>query len=143
LERNLAKIVALIRQVGTTPVVFKDNAYFEPDLSQCILHKRRGWLPEDKDGDIPYDFVARTQGAVDAIIDRVKATEPQLVVIDPKKIMCDASTCRTYEGNIAFYKDANHINTVAARFLAWKYIRQESNPFAKDTASPGYAVNTY
>jgi len=129
LERDLKNAISKIRGAGAIPVVFKDNAFFEPDPSKCILYKKRGWIPEDKNCHIPYDFVLKTQGPIDAIIDRVKEADPAVVVVDPKKIMCTPSECLTYIGNMALYKDANHINAKAAYFLGEKYRVNVSNPF--------------
>jgi peptidoglycan/LPS O-acetylase OafA/YrhL len=130
LESDLKGAVEKIMKAGATPVIFKDNPYYEPDLSQCILHRKRGWISQDKNCNIPYSFVAQTQGSVDDIIDRVKSRYPQALIVDPKRIMCDASECLTYISNTALYKDANHINTKAASLLGEQYVSRVGNPFA-------------
>jgi hypothetical protein len=129
LESGLRRVVEKVIQAGAVPVIFKDNPYHEPDLSQCILHRKRGWIAQEKNCNIPYSFVAQTQGAVDDIIDRVKARYPQTLIVDPKRIMCNSSECVTYISNTALYKDANHINTKAANLLGEQYVSRVGNPF--------------
>jgi hypothetical protein len=73
--------------------------------------------------------VAQTQGAIDDIIDKVKLRYPQTVIVDPKRIMCNSDECVTYISNTAIYKDANHINTKAAKLLGEQYIARVGNPF--------------
>jgi peptidoglycan/LPS O-acetylase OafA/YrhL len=128
LEADLRLAVERIVKAGATPVIFKDNPYYEPDLSQCVLHRKRGWVAQDKNCNIPYSFVAQTQGSVDDIINRVKARYAQTVIVDPKRIMCNSSECVTYIANTALYKDANHINTKAAKLLGEQYVARLGNP---------------
>jgi hypothetical protein len=128
-EKKLGFVVDKVIKAGTTPVIFKDNPYYEPDLSRCILYRRRGWIAPDENCNIPYGFVSRTQAGDDVVIDRVKAKYPAALVVDPKRVMCNSSECATYLENTAFYKDANHINTKAAQLLGDSYLSREGNPF--------------
>ena len=59
--RRLSAVVQKIIAAGATPVIFKDNPHFEPDLSQCVLFKKRGWIDADRNCNIPYSFVRETQ----------------------------------------------------------------------------------
>ncbi|HEY8607891.1 MAG TPA: acyltransferase family protein [Noviherbaspirillum sp.] len=136
LERELDLVIRRIAAAGAVPVIIKDNVDFEPDMSQCVLHRKRGWLPADTDCNIPRSHMEKTQGPVDRIIDGLQARHPGLVTIDPKKVMCDARECRTYSGNMAFYKDANHINAKAALYLGDRYQAEVGNPFRSDAGTP-------
>jgi peptidoglycan/LPS O-acetylase OafA/YrhL len=131
LEKEMMHVTAKIISSGATPVIFKDNPFHEPDLSQCILHRTRGWIASDRNCNIPYGFVTESQASVDHIIDKVKAAYPKVVIIDPKKVMCTSSECATYMANVALYKDANHINTKAAALLGKQYLARVGNPFAE------------
>lgn len=131
LETEMRFVVDKIVNAGATPVIFKDNPYHEPDLSRCILYRKRGWIAPDENCNIPYSFVADTQARVDHIIDRMKVAYPQTVIIDPKQIMCNSFECATYMSNIALYKDANHINAKAAAMLGARYLSRQGNPFAR------------
>jgi peptidoglycan/LPS O-acetylase OafA/YrhL len=129
LEAELAAVVEKIRFAHATPVIFKDAPHFEPDLSQCVLFRKRGWIPADRNCNIPYGFVAKTQGPVDQIIDKIKLQYPEVLVVDPKTVMCNSTECATYIANMALYKDSSHINAKAAKFLAQQYVEKVANPF--------------
>jgi peptidoglycan/LPS O-acetylase OafA/YrhL len=130
LEKEMMYMTGKVVEAGAIPVIFKDNPYFEPDLSQCILHRTRGWLPAERNCNIPYRFVVETQTPVDQIVEKVQARYPSVRIIDPKKIMCTTQECVTYMGNVALYKDANHINTKASKLLGEQYVARVENPLA-------------
>src|SRR5690606_6808784 len=137
-EADMDKTVGKIVQAGAIPVIFKDNPYYEPDMSQCILHKKRGWIAADTDCSIPYQFVRETQEPVDRIIDHIAAKYPGTLVIDPKRVMCNDKTCVTHMMNKALYKDSHHINAKASALLADVYSSRVENPFASSaTMSTG------
>ncbi|CAN5127035.1 acyltransferase family protein [soil metagenome] len=127
--KRLAASVKSVIAAGATPVIFKDNPYHLPDLSQCVLFKRRGWIDASTNCNIPYSFVRETQDSMNDVIDEVGRTNPRVVVIDPKDVMCNAEECATSLGNTALYKDANHLNSKAAALLAQRYLQLRGNPF--------------
>jgi peptidoglycan/LPS O-acetylase OafA/YrhL len=129
-ERKMMTMVEKIIAAGAIPVIFKDNPSYDPDLSRCILYRKRGWIPTDKNCNIPYDIVLRTQELADAAIDKVQSRFPRVIVIDPKQVMCNGTECATYIANTALYKDGNHINAKAAELLGEKYISAEGNPLS-------------
>ncbi len=128
LDKELRYVVDHIVRAGATPVIFKDNPFHEPDLSRCILYRKRGWISPEQNCNIPLRVAVDAQAEPDAIIDRVQASYPKTVVIDPKRVMCNTKECATYMANVALYKDSNHINTKAARLLGDQYIVSEGNP---------------
>lgn len=129
LEKELRYVVEGIVNAGATPVIFKDNPFHEPDLSRCILYRQRGWSRPDENCNIPLRYVTETQAEYDAIVERMKASYPTTVLIDPKRVMCGKDECATYVANTALYKDSNHINTKASQMLGQLYLDRERNPF--------------
>lgn len=130
LENELRYVVEQVVQAGAVPVIFKDNAFHEPDLSRCVLYRKRGWNRPEDNCNIPYQYVVETQAAYDAIVDRMKKAYPSTLVIDPRRVMCWSGECMTYIGNVALYKDSNHINAKASQLLGDLYIEQEGNPLS-------------
>ncbi|GAC1535269.1 MAG: acyltransferase family protein [Myxococcales bacterium] len=128
-ETKLDALVGKISRAGAIPLILKDNPSYEPDLSHCILAKRRGWRSADTNCNIP-SAAARAQAEVDAAIDHVAARHLGAVVIDPKVVMCNATECATSLDNIAVYRDSHHINPPAAVLLGQKYIGLKGNPLA-------------
>ena len=129
-DSRLDTVVRSIVAAGATPVLFKDNPFYSTDLSQCVLFRQRGWTDPGRDCNIPYRFVSDSQDSMNAVIDRIQRRYPQTVVVDPRAVMCNTAECLTSIGNIALYKDANHINAKAAVLLAQRYMAAKGNPFA-------------
>jgi peptidoglycan/LPS O-acetylase OafA/YrhL len=132
LEKELRYVVEQIIRAGATPVVFKDNPFHEPDLSRCVLYRKRGWAGPDAECGIPYRYVAETQSLYDGIVDKIAAEFPKTLVIDPKRVMCADGECATYVANMALYKDSNHINTKASEMLGEWYGARVGNPLARE-----------
>lgn len=128
--RRLQQVARALDGSGTTLVLFKDNPSTDTDLSRCVLFRRRGWLPTGSDCDFRYADVQAAQGSMDHEIDRLQAAMPQVRVINAKRVMCDQQRCLTAIGNIALYKDGNHLNAPAARLLAERYLAVAANPLA-------------
>lgn len=134
-EEQLRIAVQTIRAAGATPVIMLDNPSREPSLSHCILHRRRGWIPADTNCNIPRSEVEKDQAVTVSAIRRVAQQVPGTLVIDPLKVMCNGTECPTWFGNLAVYKDSNHINTRAAAVLGERYVREVGNPL-RDEAGP-------
>jgi len=141
MEKELRTAVDRIIKAGAVPVIFKDNPSYEPDLSRCILYKRRGWLEPEQNCNIPSDAAIGRQAKYDSAIDKVRRDYPQSLAIDPKPVMCDDRECATYVSNIAFYKDSNHLNTRAAQLLGERYITAFGNPLRKSAMNVGANAN--
>jgi peptidoglycan/LPS O-acetylase OafA/YrhL len=134
-ERGLADVVDKIERAGATPVIFKDNPGYTTDISQCILRKKRGWIPANTNCNMPRREIEERQGSMDRIIDRVAQAHPNMLVVDPKTAICNADECKTYIGNTALYKDSNHINAKAATLLAERYVALDGNIFFAGSTS--------
>jgi peptidoglycan/LPS O-acetylase OafA/YrhL len=127
---RLREVARQVAAAGATLVVFKDDPSVPRDLSRCVLFRKRGWIAAASDCDMSYTEVLDEQGSMDRVIDALQRRQPQLLVIDPKRVMCDARRCLTAIGNIALYKDANHLNARAAGLLGQRYLAAVGNPLA-------------
>ena len=47
---------------------------------------------------------------------------------NPIRVLCDARECPTSSGNLALYKDSNHLNVQASTLMGERYIREVGNP---------------
>jgi len=127
--RRLDAAVGKVIKAGAIPVVFKDNPSSEQDMSRCVLFKKRGWIAANSNCNLSYVAAMQIQAPADQAIDRIKEKYPSAIIVDPKRVMCSGSECATSIGNIALYKDSNHINTIAAKLLGDRYIGAAGNPF--------------
>lgn len=127
--KDLKVVVERVLEKGAIPVVFKGNPTFERDISKCVLHRHRGWLPADTNCNIPREYVTKVTGKTDEAIDLVHAQYPGILVIDPKLVMCSSKECFTAMNNTALFKDSNHINAKASKLLGNEYLAKVNNPF--------------
>lgn len=130
-KQKMSLAVQTILRAQAIPIIFKDNPSTGEDLSQCILFQKRGWGSIDTSCHLAINDVSARHASVDQMIDTIQSLYPAVVVVDPKQVMCDANECRTYSGNTAFYKDANHLNSKASAFLAERYLEYTDNPFQR------------
>ena len=129
-EADLLATVGRIVAARAIPIIFRDTPRFQRDMSQCVLRKARGWVPPETNCNIPYGEVLARQAPADEAVDRVRAKYPQLIIIDLKDLLCNASECTSQLGNLAVYMDAHHLNVQAAHALGISYLRSHRNPFA-------------
>ncbi len=135
-EQQMLHAVQAIRQAGATPVIMQDNPAHEPDLSHCVLYRKRGWIAADTNCSIPREKVEREQQATVAAIRRVAEKIAGTIILDPISVLCDAHECPTSSGNLALYKDSNHLNEHAAALMGERYLSQVGNPFRDRGARP-------
>jgi hypothetical protein len=131
LADGLSREIDAVAQSGATPVLFRDSPSAGRDVSQCVVSRARGWIPSDTDCNIPTADVLLRQKQENDIIDRIEARHPEMIVIDPRRVLCSGSECLTEIDHLAVYRDSNHLNEKAARDLAEKYIRLRGNPFRR------------
>lgn len=135
-KKKMMMAVQSIIAAHAIPIVFKDNPSTDEDLSQCILFQKRGWSGLDKNCSLSKEAVNVRHASIDQVIDAIQVIYPSMLIVDPKKIMCDSVRCITYIGNTALYKDANHLNTKASMLLADRYLEVNENPFLVGRVKP-------
>jgi len=123
LSAALEKIISM----GARPVVLFDSPSIEEDMSKCPIYTRLGWI--DGGCDLKLTDVERLHQGYDDVITKVSEVYPTMVVINPKKILCDKLSCLTEIDDVAIYRDNNHINKKAAQILAEKWLKTYGNPF--------------
>lgn len=76
-------------------------------------------------------FLESTQD-VRAFFDELKREFPEVVWVDPSKLMCDAEKCVTQIDGVPLYKDDEHLNIVGSRLLAEEWLARFGNPLVDD-----------
>ena len=122
LEATIKKIIAH----QSNPVIFIDNPDSKVDKSKCPVFSRLGW--NNKDCLIPLAEVKKTHQPYDQAIIAAQEKYPELVIINPKKLLCDDLFCQTEMNNIAIYKDKNHLNKDISMLLAMHWMEKYGNP---------------
>lgn len=130
-KKGLRDTVKYIISIGKTPIVFKDV----PELPERLylnsaLNKVHNInLPEKVDK----AYVMKNQAFVDNTIDQLSRTYPELIVIEPKKLISSKDKFLTIINDIPLYQDKHHINHDASRLLGKKWVKEYGNPFLGNT----------
>lgn len=62
---------------------------------------------------------------------KIKEKFPQVVVIDPNKVLCENQKCKAFlDGKIIFRNDGSHLNAVGAKKIGEEYLKRFGNPLA-------------
>ena len=81
-----------------------------------------------------YDVVMLDISLPDAnVLETVAALRrrhPELIVVDPKVVQCDARKCQTVIDGIPIYSDLHHLTDFGAETLAARLLRRSGNPLS-------------
>ena len=127
-KRSLAQSVAFIINAKAIPVIVKEVPVFKETKHLCEFNNKR--FRRDEVCTTPYDSVYLYQQAVNTIIDELQNKHPELVIVDPKAVMCDEIACQSTIKNIPLYRDNNHLNDVGAQFVGELYLDTIGNPIS-------------
>lgn len=62
---------------------------------------------------------------------RIKSTYPEVILIDPNKVLCKEEKCTAVvDGTIIFRNDGSHLNAIGAEKIGDAYIRAFGNPLS-------------
>lgn len=62
-------------------------------------------------------------------LDKIKSLYPDLIIVDPTKIMCSEKECFSELNGIPLYKDKGHLNNEGATLIGNLYLKKIGNPF--------------
>lgn len=128
-KRSLESVVKHVIEAGSRPVIIKDIAGSQIDLSRCILHKKLGWLKDSTNCNIPLEDFRGAHELIDEAIDEIQMENKSVIIIDPNNILCGVNGCMTSIKNTAIYRDSNHLNAIASQLLGKMYLNKYENPF--------------
>ncbi len=122
LRETLAGIIAS----GATPVLVKDGV---PVAGSPKCPLTQGLFNSALDCTMPRAQATQRHQFLDEILATLQPEFPQLVVIDPKNVMCDAERCYAEVDGVPLYLDDNHLNDTGSRTLGRAYLEKNGNPF--------------
>ncbi|MBU1656478.1 MAG: acyltransferase [Gammaproteobacteria bacterium] len=128
-KRSLESVVLHVIKTGARPVIIKDVAGSQVDLSRCILYKKLGWAKDNTNCNIPLEDFRGAHELIDEAIDEIQKENKSVIIIDPNNILCSDNGCVTSIKNTAIYRDTSHINAIASQLLGKMYLNKYGNPF--------------
>jgi peptidoglycan/LPS O-acetylase OafA/YrhL len=127
---------AALRQIldnGAIPVVIKGNPSIKDGSQRCTLENALGRSHADCDN--PVSEYRQVFSGWNAYLEQLAQRYPQMIVIDPAAIICDAQKCHTELQNVPIYKDGGHLNYTGSELVGRLYLARFGNPLR-----PGAAV---
>ncbi len=132
LRRSVYQSMKRLLDNGITPVIIEDN----PDLSEKMLKcsHRKILRPGFNDNCvIPLSEVIEQQAFATTLLNDVKKDFPQVIFIQPLKVMCDEKQCFTEMNGMPLYRDRNHLTDIGAEMLGLAYLEKFGLPFGSTT----------
>jgi peptidoglycan/LPS O-acetylase OafA/YrhL len=130
LEVSLRKAMDIITSTGATPIVIKSAATMPEDFQECFYQH---FKLRRKSSEVPCALSSQKSGTeiwYDHMFERLKASYPSLVLIDPRNVQCTLGNCMTtYEG-VPIYRDTGHLSDYGAYQLGELYLQNLPNPFS-------------
>jgi hypothetical protein len=127
-EQNLGKAIALIQRAGSRAIIINDVSALGTVKAECTLNNQRFHRADNCNINLIDD--AKLFKGWRAVLDRLSKQYPDLIIIDPKKVTCDLTTCFSQIDGIPLYRnhDENHLNYIGSELIGRKYIAQYGNP---------------
>ena len=125
---SMAKTLDRILEQGSIPVIIKGTPYFSDDISSCALNNLRFSL--DQDCRMTRDDYLEDYQRWSALLADLKLRFPEIIIIDPASVMCDADYCYSEMNGLPLYRDAGHLNYPGSEFVGRMYLEKFENPFS-------------
>lgn len=126
-EAGFHAAVGRIIQAGAIPYIITGTPALEVPLSHdCTLNNARF----GKDSDCTFStkvHLARSE-RWRGFLGQLKEQYPQIVFIEPEKIICDESVCRSEIDGLPLYRDRGHLNHLGSELIGKIYLSHFGNP---------------
>ena len=119
------KLTATIRKISATgaiPVLIEDTPYLKDKGPKCPLKKQLF------NSSLDCKVIREANVFFTNIVNDIKNSYPQLIVIQPRKLMCKDSVCSSFKGGIPLFLDKNHLNEKGSKLLGEHYLKTHHNP---------------
>ena len=128
--KSIDESIELIIDNGSIPIVIENSPYIPSSVSnlcQITTPKlMRMFYPHYCQ--IPILDVNEKQAPFTKIINSIKQKYKELVLIDPKKAICDVHYCNTEIDGIPIFADNHHMNYKGSELLGELYLKKYGNP---------------
>lgn len=126
-ERGVERAVQQIISNGSIPVIMADSPNQDRDVASCTLNNLRFNLSVDCRMEKTEYKIKFSEWLV--FLAKVKRSYPQIIIIDPAKVMCDKDYCYSELKGTPLYHDKGHLNYVGSQLIGELYIQEFGNPF--------------
>ncbi|MFH7766357.1 acyltransferase family protein [Acinetobacter sp. BSP-28] len=127
-ENSLNKTISFIIKNGAQPIIINDNPVLMNIDVNCHLrlmnNKETCKFPRSMQDDYFKEW--------NIILESLKKTYPQLIIIDFTNIICNKNSCFSSLDNISLYRDQQHLTYEGSYIIGKRYLKKYSNPFLRE-----------
>ncbi|MBL7481182.1 acyltransferase family protein [Legionella bononiensis] len=127
IEKALDEALQVIVASGAKPVLIKSIAATQRNPHECFfehIKRRSQYYPQQCE----FNLNPKDQQWFDELFARMEQKYPQLVLIDPQKVLCPNGRCKADINGVPVFKDEGHITDYASYHLGRTYLQQYKNP---------------
>lgn len=126
---RIFETVNQIKKTGAIAVIVKDTASNGEGGPKCSIKEHAFNL--DLNCDNQAQSIAVRDEMINEIFSKIKSNIPDVILIDPKIVMCDDERCVSQLGGIPLFLDKNHLNDAGSRKMAEQYMKITQSPFSQ------------
>ena len=127
LEKGLREAIKFVIKNGKRPVVFFDNPPLIHILKTCGLPKVSfGYCFSER------NQIEKIQEKSKKIIWGLKKEFPEIILIDPSKVICDKGKCYSSRNSVPLYSsdgENSHLSFAGSTLIGRLYLKKYGNPF--------------
>lgn len=129
INKGMSDALNLIKENGAIPVVIIPIPGTK-NSPKCII--RNELYNQDRKCISDIKMLYKNQEKFIAFLDKAKNIYPNLIIINPNKVVCNDSVCFDSLDDKPIYIDQGHLNSVGSRMIGEKYLKQFENPLNVD-----------
>lgn len=132
---GLRRAVLAVVASGARPIIMIDSPVLNGQKAICQI--RAESLHLKRDCSLPISQLRLQQAAYMPVLRQLQTEFPQLILLDPNKVLCDAERCKLALNGVPLYrdKDFSHLNDTGSRELGRAYLKQYGNPLQRRYAN--------
>ncbi len=133
IRENLYTSLDIITKSRAIPVIVKDNLIISVESLKCS-RQHFLWPAFSKNCNTPIETLEQQQVKINVLFADIKRDYPQVIFIDPNKVLCNDKECFKSLDNVPLYRDDDHFNAGGSHIVGMKYLHEFGNPFLETQA---------
>ena len=131
LRRTMLASIQAINDAGKPLVIIRDMPTIGEDMLKCS-YKNLLFDSLDSSCFVTEEDVAIQNKEVEKVFTEVGQLYPNVVFIDPSRLICSMGRCDAVLEGVPLYKDEDHLNATGAHLLGSKFHNEFGSPFISD-----------
>lgn len=112
-EASLDRTITALRHRGIAVVILREPPRFAQDVQPCVA--RALWHGRLIDNcAVSASLQTRFRAPINAMLTRIQARHPDILVYDPSTILCHSGVCPGYANGILLTRDSEHLTRIGS-----------------------------